>query len=177
MAENIPFLLKGRAMCKNLRKTLFLPCLLWLLISQLGACSFLKPQPRPALPPEGQTCNVVRSAYSQMGKSYSAGGCSPRKGFDCSGLVWWSYRQHGYKIPRITTDQAKAGKAVPRKKLKPGDILVFKTGQSPRGLHTGLYAGANAFIHSPRKGQSIRMDKLNSGYWSKTLIAARRVID
>ena len=164
-------------MFANLPKCILIFCLLWLPVSLLGGCSLINRQPHPPLPLEGQTSNVVRSAYSQLGTSYSAGGCSPRKGFDCSGLVWWSYRQHGYKIPRITTDQAKAGRAVHRKKLKPGDILVFKTGQSPRGLHTGLYAGANSFIHSPRKGQSIRMDKINSVYWSKSLRAARRVLD
>lgn len=118
---------------------------------------------------------VVRAAYGQMGKKYRMGGCSPRKGFDCSGLVWWAYKQNGVKIPRITTDQARAGKSVPKKFARAGDIVVFKIGRSPRGLHTGLYAGDGRFIHSPGAGKKVRMDKL-APFWHKRLVAVRRIV-
>lgn len=119
--------------------------------------------------------NVVETARSQIGNRYRAGGASPQKGFDCSGLVWWSYGQHGVKVPRITTDQAKAGKSVSRKSLKAGDIVIFRTGNSPRGLHSGLYCGNGTFIHSPGSGKKVCIDKLSGNYWKDRLIAIRRV--
>lgn len=146
------------------------------LILALGGCGFFRAPAKPQLPRDGQACSIVRSAYSQLGNSYTPGGASPQRGFDCSGLVWWAYKQHGYNIPRITTDQARTGRAVPKKKIKAGDILVFKTGRSPRGLHTGLYAGADSFIHSPRRGQTIRLESMNSTYWHNNLISVRRVL-
>ncbi len=140
----------------------------------LSGCGLLKPAGNGPTPVKAQ--KVVHTAYAQMGKKYRLGGASPQKGFDCSGLIWWVYRQNGLKVPRITTEQAKAGRAVPRSLARPGDIVVFRTGQSPRGLHTGIYAGGNAFIHSPRRGERVRMESMNIPYWRKKLIAVRRVV-
>ena len=119
---------------------------------------------------------AVRSAQSQTGKLYRSGGSSPRTGFDCSGLIWWAYRQHGVNVPRVTSDQANAGFGVSRSAMRVGDILVFNTGSGGRGLHTGLYAGRGSFIHSPSSGKRIRTDSVNNAYWSKRLIRVRRVV-
>jgi cell wall-associated NlpC family hydrolase len=120
---------------------------------------------------------IVESAYSQIGARYRSGGNAPGKGFDCSGLIQWAYQQQGIALPRLTTDQAQAGRLVaPKEGLQPADILVFKTRQAPRGLHTGLYTGAGQFIHSPRKGERVRSESLDVEYWKKSLVAARRLI-
>jgi cell wall-associated NlpC family hydrolase len=111
-----------------------------------------------------------------MGKKYRPGGASPQKGFDCSGLIWWAYRENGVKVPRITTDQANAGQKIPLSDARQGDILVFRTGSGPRGLHTGIYAGGNSFIHSPRRGENVRVESLEVPYWRNKLIAVRRVV-
>lgn len=131
------------------------------------------------LPPEPdsvRSSKIARTAWTQMGKRYRAGGASPQRGFDCSGLVWWSYGQHGIKVPRITTDQARAGRKVSRKAARAGDIVVFRTGRSSRrGLHTGIYAGNNKFIHSPSSGKNVCLESLAHDYWRKRLIAFRRI--
>lgn len=141
------------------------------LLSGCGLFTAVVEEPQPAINCTG----VVKTAYSQVGKKYRLGGASPKKGFDCSGLIWWSYKQHGVKIPRITTDQARAGKAVPKNAARPGDIVVFRTSGAPRGLHTGLYAGKGAFIHSPSKGKKVCLEKLSNPHWKKRLIAIRRI--
>lgn len=151
-----------------------LPPLLALLL--LGGCGFFGQKTADSGPAPIKAHKVVRTAYSQMGKQYRSGGASPQKGFDCSGLIWWAYRQHGVKVPRITTDQARAGQPVPKARPRAGDIVVFRTGNSPRGLHTGIYAGGGSFIHSPRKGERVRMESLNIPYWKSKLIAVRRVV-
>lgn len=143
------------------------------LAALLTGCGFFGHKTEP-LPQAGAKHKIVRTAYSQVGKRYKSGGDSPKKGFDCSGLVWWSYGQHGVKIPRTTTEQAKAGKKVTRSAAKPGDIVVFRTSHSPRGLHTGIYAGAHKFIHSPTSGKTVCLDNL-AGYWGSKLVAIRRI--
>lgn len=118
---------------------------------------------------------AVRSAYSQIGTKYKIGGASPSQGFDCSGLVYWAYRSNGVKVPRITSQQAKAGYAVSRNEAAPGDIVVFRVGGAGTGLHTGIYAGGNNFIHSPKPGKTVKMDQLQKTYWKDKLIGVRRV--
>ena len=140
----------------------------------LSGCGILyasaeKPQPKI------NCTGIVKTAYSQLGKKYRSGGSSPQKGFDCSGLVWWSFKQHGINVPRITQDQAASGKKIPKKAIRPGDIVVFRSSNSPRGLHTGIYAGKDYFIHSPSKGKKVCMEKLSSPHWKNTLVAIRRV--
>lgn len=127
-------------------------------------------------PPSAKASQVVKTAYSQMGKKYRLGGDSPRKGFDCSGLIWWAYKKHGITVPRITTDQARAGSSIPKSRAAPGDIVVFRTSSAPRGLHTGIYAGGNSFIHSPRRGEKVRMESMEVPYWKNKLTSVRRVI-
>ena len=56
-----------------------------------------------------------------------------------------------------------------------GDIMVFRTGQSGTGLHTGLYAGGSKFVHSPKPGARIRLDSVKNKYWKQRLVSVRRV--
>lgn len=148
--------------------------LLGLLTCLLTGCGLLRPGDDGNVPAKAQ--HVMQSAYSQIGSKYRLGGASPQKGFDCSGLIYWAYSRNGVKVPRITTDQARAGQSVSKYSAHAGDIVVFRTGQSPRGLHTGIYAGDNSFIHSPGRGKRVRMDKLDNSYWKDKLVSVRRVI-
>lgn len=140
----------------------------------LTGCGLLRPKDDGNVPVKAE--KVMQSAYSQIGSKYRLGGASPQKGFDCSGLIYWAYSRNGVKVPRITTDQAKTGTSVSKYNAHAGDIVVFRTASSPRGLHTGIYAGDNSFIHSPGKGKRVRMDKIDDTYWKNKLVSVRRVI-
>lgn len=119
---------------------------------------------------------VAQTARSQVGAHYRAGGTTP-KGFDCSGLIWWAYRQNGVSVPRVTDAQARTGRGVGRgAPLRPGDILVFDTNRGRTGLHTGLYTGNGRFVHSPTSGKRVREDRLDQEYWKKRLVRVRRVV-
>lgn len=144
------------------------------LVIFLSGCGFFSHKSEPA-PASVRTHKIVRTAYAQIGKRYRPGGASPQKGFDCSGLVWWSYRQNGVKVPRITRDQARTGRRVNKKAARPGDIVVFRTGHGPAGLHTGIYAGQNKFIHSPSSGKRVTIGNMSASYWTKKLVSIRRV--
>ena len=138
-----------------------------LLLAGCGSINMTPPDPNP----KGST--IVNTARTQLGKQYRYGGASPRQGFDCSGLVYWAYRANGIPVPRNTSKQANAGRAIAKSSAAPGDILVFRT--SLTGLHTGLYAGNNKFIHSPSKGKRVRLEDMNATYWRGKLVAVRRV--
>lgn len=118
---------------------------------------------------------VVAKARSQIGVRYKYGGTTPKTGFDCSGLIQWSYKQCGVTVPRNTKEQAKAGKAVKKSQLRPGDIIVFRI-SARSGLHTALYTGNGKFIHSPSSGKRIREDKLSTDYWARRYVSARRIL-
>jgi cell wall-associated NlpC family hydrolase len=94
---------------------------------------------------------VVGYARHQVGVAYSWGGTSPRTGFDCSGLVYAAYRSIGWKIPRSSWDQLRAGKPVRFARLRPGDLL-FTEG----GGHVQLVVSKRAAISAPRTGERVR---------------------
>ena len=123
--------------------------------------------------PRGEA--IVQTARAQVGKPYKWGGCSPKDGFDCSGYVFWVYQQHGIKVPRTSSDQARVGGQVARSALQPGDIVVFAP-KWQSGLHTGIYSGKNRFLHSPKSGSRIREDKLSDKHWSDCFVSGRRVV-
>ena len=151
-----------------MRATLAAKLALPLSLALLAACAI--PGPRKATRVSGE--RLVRTARSQIGKPYRFGGCSPKKGFDCSGLVWWVHRRHGVMLPRSSRLQFKGGRRVRRKHLSPGDLLFFKTKKSVS--HVGIYTGRGTFIHAPSSGKSVRESRLNNPYWKKRYLGAKR---
>lgn len=153
-------------------------CLLFGVLFLLPGCGGKTPthtSHRPTLVCQEQADGAVRCAYTQVGNQYTLGGVKPSTGFDCSGLVYWAYRKNGVSIPRQTTGQANFGYRVSRPS-RVGDILVFRTGRSGTGLHTGLYSGNDKFIHSPRPGRPIREESINHPYWKSHLVEVRRLV-
>ena len=119
---------------------------------------------------------IVKVALTQIGKPYVWGGNSPVKGFDCSGLVWWVFKQNGLNLPKVSYKQKIAGKSILRKELRKGDLVLFKTNPKGRSLHVGIYVGKGMFIHSPKKGSSVRLDSVSNPYWQRVYVCARRVV-
>jgi NlpC/P60 family len=101
---------------------------------------------------------AVRFAHRQRGKPYRWGGTGPR-GYDCSGLVQRSWRAAGVSIPRVTHGQYRIRPRIARHRLRPGDLVFFHG----RG-HVGIYVGHRRFIHSPRTGTRVRVERLRGHY-------------
>ena len=95
--------------------------------------------------------HVVAYARRQVGVPYSWGGTSPNAGFDCSGLVYASYRSIGRAIPRSSWDQLRVGLPVRFARLRAGDLL-FTEG----GGHVQLVVSKNAAISAPQTGERVR---------------------
>ena len=112
-------------------------------------------------------------AAKMLGKPYRFGGASPA-GFDCSGLVLFSYRQAGVALPHNTEAQRRASQPVRLSSLRRGDLLFFDQ-EGKKSSHVGIYLGDGRFVHAPSSGKVVRSDRLDSPYWKKHLSEARRL--
>ena len=111
-------------------------------------------------------------AAGLLGVPYQYGGASPR-GFDCSGLVYYSYRKAGIQVPRTTGAQFHYARPVQRSRLRPGDLLFFRL-TSRAVSHVGIYAGNSRFIHAPSRGKRVSYGSLDNPYWQQRIVAAGR---
>lgn len=114
----------------------------------------------------------VRVAASMLGTPYRYGGSNPR-GFDCSGLVYYSYRQAGFHVPRTTREQLRAANRITLSQLTPGDLLFFRTARQDVS-HVAIYTGGGRFIHAPSSGKRVSYGSMSNAYWKNRLIAAGR---
>lgn len=117
--------------------------------------------------------HAVGTAMNMVGTRYTYGGKTPKKGFDCSGLVYYSYRQAGLAVPRTTKQQLRASKAISRNRLAKGDLIFFNQ-LGRRAGHVGIYIGNGQFVHAPSSGKHVRVDNLKTRYWKKHLASMRR---
>jgi cell wall-associated NlpC family hydrolase len=116
---------------------------------------------------------AAATALKMVGKPYRYGGSSP-SGFDCSGLVLYSYKQAGVSLPHSTDKQRSLSRGIKLAELRRGDLLFFNQEGKKYG-HVAVYVGDGKFVHAPSSGKSVRSDRLDSPYWKKHLSEARRI--
>lgn len=130
-------------------------------------------QPPAGIQQAAATHPGVRVAAAMLGAPYRYGGSSPRRGFDCSGLVYYAFRETGIRVPRTTGAQLRHAKPVSLSEIMPGDLLFFRQ-RSSRVSHVGIYAGNGWFIHAPSRGKRVSWESLHNSYWKPRLVAAGR---
>lgn len=111
---------------------------------------------------------AVDIARRQLGTPYVWGAEDPATGFDCSGLVQYTFRQLGVDLPRVSRDQARVGRAVASlDQARPGDLVAFG---SPVD-HIGIYAGGNTMVVAPQAGDVVKLQQI-----TRPPTAIRRVV-
>lgn len=146
-------------------------CLLALGASACGGAA----RSRPVVAPTGAAGGraVASTARTLVGVPYRLGGNDPSRGFDCSGLVTYVFARLGYRVPRAVEQQFDVGKRVKPQQIQPGDLIFFATsGKKPS--HVAIALDRDAFVHAPKEGGQVRVERLSSAYWSKRFLAARR---
>lgn len=104
---------------------------------------------------------TVAKLKKYVGKTwYVFSGATPG-GWDCSGLVMWTYEQVGVTLEHRASLQAKAGTVV--KKPVVGDIVAYFYRGSKTAFHVGIYVGNGKVIHAPRPGTSTRIESATEG--------------
>ena len=106
-----------------------------------------------AVPASGRAAAAMAAARSALGRPYVWGANGP-SGFDCSGLMQWSYAQAGVALPRTSQGQRFAGRQVPLSQARPGDLVTYRSDAS----HVGMYMGNGQVIHAPYPGAPVRYD-------------------
>ena len=115
---------------------------------------------------------AVAVALDQVGTPYRYGGDSPR-GFDCSGLVHFAYREAGLGVPRTTAELWSAAETVGTRQLQAGDLLFFSI--AGKMSHVGMYIGAKRFVHAPQSGRTVEVTSMDMPFYRSALIRAGRL--
>lgn len=155
-------------------------CLLFI-CSVISACA--TSGPRVGTAPPGQAVAPTRQpdrgehaaliAQQQIGVRYRYGGTTPNSGFDCSGLVHYSYAQAGVTVPRTSRDQFRAAHKIALTEAKPGDIVFFQ--DQEKLSHVGIYLGNRRFVHAPSSGKTVSVADIDSPYYQQHLVAVGRL--
>ncbi len=121
----------------------------------------------------GQT--LVDTALQYLDIPYQWGGTGPEEGFDCSGLVYYCYAQHGRSINRTASTQYKQGESVARDALQPGDLVFFAGSGSWTISHVGIYMGDGQFVHASSGAGKVIVSELDSWYYDTYYYGAKRL--
>ncbi len=117
---------------------------------------------------------LVRVAKAFLGVPYKLGG-STLKGIDCSALVKKIYEVFNVQLPRTAREQFKVGVRVEKAQLEEGDLVFFR--RAGNRAHVGIYVGDNQFVHASSHGREVRVDDLNTPYFSQRFLKGVRVLE
>ncbi|MES2879521.1 MAG: C40 family peptidase [Pseudomonadota bacterium] len=122
---------------------------------------------------ENQSSDITIYAVGLVGTPYRYGGNTPASGFDCSGLIGHVYQTRaGLAAPRTVSQLQFWGEPISQGNMRSGDLVLFS--QNNVATHAGIYVGDGRFVHAPSTGGEVRLDRLNSKYWSSRQVAFRR---
>ena len=114
----------------------------------------------------------VRVVKTFLGVPYKLGG-STLRGIDCSAFVKKIYEIFNIELPRTTREQFSVGKKVEKDQLEEGDLVFFK--RRGNSAHVGIYIGDNQFVHASSYNREVKIDYLDTPYYSKRFLRGVRV--
>lgn len=125
---------------------------------------------------ESKADKVIKAAKSKLGCEYILGDRGPDT-FDCSGFIYWCLRQAGVSCTRLNaagfSNKSSWTKITSIDDLKKGDLIFFRSDESSRVSHCGIYVGSGDMIDaSSSYGKVVRRDL--SSYWKRNFVCGRR---
>ncbi|WP_312150692.1 C40 family peptidase [Empedobacter sp.] len=121
---------------------------------------------------------ILKTAKSYLGTPYKYGGIT-KTGFDCSGLVYISFKEMNLELPRRSSDQAEYGKEITIENVKIGDLIFFNTSGNSIS-HVGIvesinHDGSISFVHSSTS-KGVIISSLDENYWKTRFVKAVRLL-
>lgn len=124
--------------------------------------------------------SAAAMAKSLLGCRYRSGAAGPNS-FDCSGLMYYIYKQLGHPIARGSSSQYyNSGYFVSTSAMQPGDLLFFfdrrfdSSGGTLPTTHVGMYVGNGQFIHASTTSYRVQYDSIY-GYYAPYIVGAKRI--
>nr|WP_315219929.1 C40 family peptidase [uncultured Flavobacterium sp.] len=123
--------------------------------------------------------NLIKTATDNIGIRYKAGG-NTKNGFDCSGLVFFTFQSEDILLPRSSFEQSKIGQVILFDEAKRGDLIFFKTNKSRQINHVGLITEANSseikFVHSSTS-KGVIISSTKEKYYHDSFTQINRVLE
>lgn len=115
---------------------------------------------------------AVSYAKQFIGAPYKWG-ASSGKAFDCSGFTVYIMKKFNVNLGRTASSQFNNGTKVDRDDLQAGDLVFFSTYKKGPS-HVGIYIGDNKFIHASSGVDQVTITNLDTNYYKKRYLGARR---
>ena len=115
--------------------------------------------------------DIIQTSASFIGKPYRNGAKGP-DAFDCSGFVYYVFRQSRVVLPVSAAEILKTGYQISRDGVQPGDLVFFKISKE---LHVGIMLNGREFVHASRS-RGVAVDDVDSSYWKRSLLSFRTVL-
>jgi LysM repeat protein len=131
--------------------------------------------PRGEREPDGSLRDrAARVAERMLSVPYRWGG-ETLKGLDCSAYVRKVFAFLDLQLPRSAREQFREGVGVEKADLSIGDLVFFRT-YAKYASHVGIYLGDNRFIHASSRDRKVKIDSLETPYYVKRYIGAKRFL-
>jgi murein DD-endopeptidase len=128
----------------------------------------------PAAATAAQRAGASRTALAMVGAPYRYAGSSPA-GFDCSGLVVYSYARAGVRgLPHSAEALERRARPLDVAELEPGDLLFFDL-EGKKSAHVAIYVGESSFVHAPSAGRRVERVSFEHVYWGPRIERAGRI--
>ena len=129
--------------------------------------------------PTAEAETIVKYAKTFDGTRYKYGGTT-KKGMDCSGLIFTSYKKYNVNLPRTTSGLKSTGDWIDLEDVNVGDLIFFATSKNSRkvnhvGIVTKVRTGNVEFLHAS-SSRGVMISSLAEKYWYFSFVQARRVL-
>ncbi|WP_395061553.1 C40 family peptidase [Flavobacterium sp.] len=122
---------------------------------------------------------LVNDASDKVGMPYRLGGIT-KAGYDCSGLVFSTFKDHDISLPRTSIDMSKKGEIIQSDNAKKGDLIFFKTNGKSQINHVGLIVEVLddeiIFVHSSTQ-LGVIISSTKEAYYKKSFVQINRIIN
>ena len=122
---------------------------------------------------------LINSASENLGAHYKSGGTTP-EGFDCSGLMFSTFKKFDITLPRSSVDMAKIGRKLSEDDIRKGDLIFFRTNGRSVINHVGMVTEVKRdeikFIHSSTQ-LGVIVSSTKEPYYEKTFAQANRILE
>ena len=122
---------------------------------------------------------LIAIASEHLGTRYRSGG-TKSGGFDCSGLMCYTFSQLDFKLPRTSNEQSRTGKKIKKNQAQKGDLIFFSTNGRGTVNHVGMITEIVEdeifFIHSS-VSRGVIVSSVKEAYYAKRFVRINRVLD